>query len=169
MVDIVGVIVGAAYFVAVAMGQLSLDPILFVTSTIQLGAKQLAEPVTGLASLVLYEAECFIECVFAHWALRVGAGKDEFIASSELLEFAEDCNSLAGQGDDMRATGFHAFGWNCPGGVIEIELCPGRLAKFTRSNGCQCQERIACRVIGWILPASLLANGSGSSAKVTCG
>ncbi|MNR38786.1 hypothetical protein D3C85_1569190 [compost metagenome] len=120
-------VVGAAYFVAVTMGKLALDPILVVPASVQLGAEQVAEPVAGLASLISHQTKCLVDCVLAHWPLRVGASKDQGVTSGDSLEQAQDGNGLAGQGDDMRPAGLHTFFRNRPDRGVYVELRPRSL------------------------------------------
>ncbi|MCY1433175.1 hypothetical protein D9M71_491960 [compost metagenome] len=101
----------------------------------------MAEAMTGLAIPITHQAQCLVDRVLAHGAVRVLLAREyKWIFTCNSLELAQKLDGLFRQGDSMRAAGLHAFLGDCPGRSVQVELGPGCGSQFPGANGSEHQK-----------------------------
>lgn len=91
-------VVRPPYLIAVTMSELTLDPILVRTTSIQLGGQQVPESMASLAALIAGQAQGFVDGVLRHRPIGIGAGEYQRVLTSEFKDLSQDFYSLPSKG-----------------------------------------------------------------------
>jgi len=103
---------------------------------IENGSGHCPEPVAGhFVFLKTHPPKCRKNAVVAHRPFGCPrTGKYIAASAGQGMQFPQDFNGLARQGNQMRLTGFHFLGRDIPFRHVKVDFHPFRLAKLARAH-----------------------------------